>query len=72
MSQQQPKLQELSEQAAGLLTEEVCQQYEPAQELSDQCEELEGKWQELNERLQLSLQDVEEKVPHFFLPSLIV
>ena len=55
-------LQELNERAAALLTPEVCQQFEPAEMLKNQCAELDANQAAMDEKLQLGLQDVEEKV----------
>ena len=62
MSQQTPKLQDLKEQAAALLTFDLCQQYDPAHNLREECREIEERWEKLKERLQLALQEVKEKV----------
>ena len=62
MSQQSPKLQDLKEQAAALLTFDLCQQYDPAHNLREECREIEERWEKLKERLQLALQEVKEKV----------
>ena len=62
LTQREPKLQELNEKAAALLTPELCQRKEPANTLKEQTLEIGRKWQELREKLQLSLKDVEVKV----------
>ena len=62
MSQQSPKLQDLKEHAAALLTFDLCQQYDPAHNLREECREIEERWEKLKERLQLALQEVKEKV----------
>ena len=62
MSQQSPKLQDLKEQADSLLTFDLCQQYDPAHNLREECREIEERWEKLRERLQLALQEVKEKV----------
>ena len=51
MNQQKPKLQDLTEQAAGLLTFDLCQQYDPAHNLREECREVEERWDKLEERL---------------------
>ena len=62
LKQQAPQLQDLLERATSLLTSDLCQQYHPAHDLREQCREMEGKWRKLEEKLQLALEDVEEKV----------
>ena len=62
MNHQKPKLEDLTERAAGLLTFDLCQQYDPAHNLREECREIEERWHKLKERLQLSLQEVEDKV----------
>jgi len=62
LNQQAPKLQDLKERAAALLTSDLCQQYDPAHNLREQCREMEGKWRKFEEKLQLALEDMEEKV----------
>ena len=62
MNKQKPKLQDLTEQAAGLLTFDLCQQYDPAHNLREECREVEERWDKLEERLQLALQEVEDAV----------
>ena len=64
MSQQSPKLQDLKEQADALLTFDLCQQYDPAHNLREECREIEERWEKLRERLQLKLQEVKEKVSY--------
>ena len=61
LNQQAPKLQDLKERAAALLTSDLCQQYDPAHNLREQCREMEGKWRKFEEKLQLALEDMEEK-----------
>jgi len=62
LNQQAPKLQDLKERAASLLTSDLCQQYDPAHNLREQCREMEGKWRNFEDKLQLALEDMEEKV----------
>ena len=64
MSQPSPKLQDLKEQADSLLTFDLCQQYDPAHNLREECREIEERWEKLRERLQLALQEVKEKVSY--------
>ncbi len=62
LSQQEQRLEEVSEKSAALLTAEVCQRGEPAETLRQQILKLGSSWHEEREKLQLSLRDLGEKV----------
>ena len=62
MSQNARDLQEIQATAAQLLTAELCQKHEPVKQLKEQCDELETKWEELREKMDRSLEQLENRV----------
>ena len=62
LSQQAPELQELQENASGLLTDNLCDKHEPVRTLRKQCEQLEPRWEKLQKKIDNSLQQLENRV----------
>ena len=56
------QLKELQENSGQLLTDELCRKHEPVQKLRKQCEQLEPRWEELQTRLDSSLEQLENRV----------
>ena len=62
LSQQAPELQDLLEKSSDLLTDGLCEKHEPVKTLRKQCKQLEPKWEELQDRIDRSLNQLENRV----------
>ena len=62
LSQQEESFASLKEGVAKLLPPETCEKHRPCAELRWECEKLWTKWEELQPRVEQTLEDLHEKV----------
>ena len=62
LSQQAPELQDIQEKSSDLLTDGLCEKHEPVKILREQCKQLKKKWKKLQERIDHSLNQLENRV----------
>ena len=62
MRQNTKDLAEVQSTAGRLLTDELAEKHKPVKQLKEHCDQLETRWEELQEKLDHTLEQLENRV----------